>query len=1681
MAIRTATTLNLPRKQLAAGEKRLAEFKAEQMRPRTALERLVEEGPVSLKDQPNYIQRNPEAYLARPQDLTDPAYYSSKPGELEAQQEAREQWARNVEMREIQDEAERENIARDQRELERQEPIGDERYEILMDPDQRDPSSPNFAWKGEQDRLQELQQTMDSWTPEQQLEADLLAQRLSTINTLLADGFGQSIQRGDLLVKAFHQKINEQDVIAAGKVDYEGAAKDYAGTDVKMAYSDPVEADRIMDASWSKEWGELGRTLLNDDNYRTTEPVDAPPRTPAGDKAFTDYLMQNHPETKWNPLALKGLLFNPEKFNAGIYVRPSQMGLSTRSDKPHMMVDPNFLRIMNYVIEKHIFQQQFVPIAGEYEYDLMEAGVLRPAQMDLFDQDNPSSREGPEQGMYTTKTAGSGKLGREIFKEWWREVNRSRGQATDAYNLNSVTDDEYEALGAFAREVWQSVNPDLYTTDQTGDLIKYKLTSKGREALKQAALSAPDAFKTQEIPPTRISEAELGGRRTGEARRSRETTQIIKPEKPHRIIEEGRNGMESFGHQVATKRTKLFYQVGLQAMINAKGQSDLTSLGDLVKLGPEKMLAFQGEFNRKAANKADKQMMDLETAEREVAKEYDPRYEMDKQFTRFIEALNTLARYSDGLWKLKFAHQGLTSRMHVIQTRFNPQGNPWIRFATGGATPTIFSPKNNSEENNVFKELMSTMFIPGGKKATPEKRIELFNNELKKLDQPDSILATVAAEGQTVEESLMDNDTYKATTESLKGVGLAVNPQQQQKQMFNPETNQYETATSTADYIRVPEELAQVPPLNIPDSLLARTRDKSGASEDLDGLHKIEAAMELKRYLDALKNGTQFSTDINVEFDGKTHGIASYLASLGNLKAAYRTGITREAGAGKNLDKVPAAQLAGVEGQVFTLAAFNIKELGEGTFDNIKDAEGKPARFDGARYDGTNNTIYISKDDLMKKWEDKAWTKPRKQSDKSTALPIAKDAFKTFEEFVEFVKFHESMHARKMAEPRFGRQKEVLYSNQRDPETGRMLPKRDADGDLQYKYTESIGDYETRINKAALKEFQKYKKMLSQQEVAEKEGDIRDAVGYYMLENGREYAYNGYQQTDANTERLYRILELAIDDKESFLKQPIMTLSYGRIIRNLGEEVTNTIHTGKNSFGRTINGEYHKGIKDLIAEMEASGDVKLVTTDAGGYETTFKDTADVVKSFLHNMMADGINSELHPGVQAVGQALRATNVVAMLSNGIMSMNNALGVPNYIGAKETKARIDPVTGNKVLSDIAMVTSRTNPQTGKPVTVKGIAMAEAVPSGSALRDGQLGGWGRGRIIPAIIQAMDGAWMNMMFRGGSFEKIKDGYALPIFDAVKTDIKTAATVRREANKNWWNVVNTYKPWRSLFIDWTDKQLFRYEKELQQSIDAGDVPINFEAVNRSLQPFFRAGLAATIIKDPELPIEDNPNQERIARKEEERVIIGNKAKKELDQFKPYYLLLHANSSKIIDEPTNTTVRMGDLHLSTLAQLLEDTMPFRPKELGETIDKYDKAKRKEAYKQARWIVRGPILDRMKAAQDPGMTSYSPQYWRGAQPLQQIKPSEMRAIFRRIISVLKIKAVEGRFLGSADDLRTGNTKRGNINLDDKGQFNLSDVYKPRLNEAMVASIEGSFKEYIKNLPPELLRLLQIDMG
>jgi hypothetical protein len=95
-------------------------------------------------------------------------------------------------------------------------------------------------------------------------------------------------------------------------------------------------------------------------------------------------------------------------------------------------------------------------------------------------------------------------------------------------------------------------------------------------------------------------------------------------------------------------------------------------------------------------------------------------------------------------------------------------------------------------------------------------------------------------------------------------------------------------------------------------------------------------------------------------------------------------------------------------------------------------ATGEPG---GAQYDREKNIIKINTNLLSEKYNQKAWTTPRKQKDGTYAMALKEDTFTTFEEWKNFVMEHEYQHS--------------------------VQPKR--------QEIEGMGVYEDRINQGALK------------------------------------------------------------------------------------------------------------------------------------------------------------------------------------------------------------------------------------------------------------------------------------------------------------------------------------------------------------------------------------------------------------------------------------------------------------------------------------------------------------------------------------------------------------------------------------------------------------------------------------
>ena len=1168
-----------------------------------------------------------------------------------------------------------------------------------------------------------------------------------------------------------------------------------------------------------------------------------------------------HPTHTYNPYSTKSILLNPEGFDAGVIGEnpfighnkgPSMEKMDNISKLPkieRMMIDPMFGVIANAVFEKYLLQTQFVPTAGE-AHPAVEAIVKRgilPSRKPKGTDENKLTDTSEKEGMETppqnevwvpkldkdgepvqrsdgsivmlyggvTRLAGSATIGREAFKEWKRWQNHTMGRPTDAYDENSVSNSEYEVIGTFIRELYQRTNPDLYKVERLNGKQYYKLTDTGLRALQQAADAAPNAFKAREVKGRTVSrnvvEFETKGKR--EVTTVVHTGQIAQQE-------EARQNFQSVAMKIDTLRNKLAYQVAAPALVAAKNQVTLDPLGDFFDIGPEKFDEFRGTFKRKVAEvRRENPDMSIKDAENLVwsreGENYRPEYEMDKQITRFLEFLNTVGRDSDQAMYLDVVIQKLTGRMHVAQTRFNPQLKPWMRYVIGGVLHSEFHPNKPSEEHGIFKEEMAKRFIRGAKDLLPKERIARFDEEIESYlvnKDPNSLFAQIYNEGAAVEASLISDEDLKTYNKEFSKVGLATQPTRFEEGTKDAKLDRaaqmskglsqgsvktgfdaiMEEEGVGPEYISVPESIGSIPRLDIPESLMARTRGGNNKSEGIEGLQIIEGAIEFKRYMDARNAYKPFRTNLQVEYDGKTHGPSSMLALVGALKAAYRIGLLRK------------------PNQPLKLGPIDAKDL------------------------------------------------------------------------------------------------------------------VDMDPDADAVYVDEVA------------------------------GDLRDAMGAFMLENKDAYAenYTGISGLKNNLNAtLSNMIEAAVRDREHYLKKPPMVLTYGRLLKNLKEEIFEVIFVGES----TEQISKLKEDKEFMAAFEKNK--KDPNQNVDGYIT----------DFLHTILADAIDTQLHPAVIEFGQLMRANALVAALTDEVMVVKNASGIDQYVGARETVVKRDQ-DGEVIEGDIFVESGG-----GKAGNVSAnYVLGKSRPAGSAMKNGIPGGHGRGRGVPAVAQGIDGDWMMRLYSGKSWEILSDipnFWLLGVFDAGVTNISSAAEVRRQANKAWKTSVKEFYPWKHTLVVQPKQSFAKLYKRLgfdpQEkkwiSEDHANMKIPFIDF-REKYGNWPNNVVAPNKSDPSTL----PTQVYYQGGGRDRREIGKFASDLEGPYKLYYYLLH---------DTSPGESEGDLSLKSLYRAIDDAMiqrgkhGFRPRkglikdEDGKVIQKpesytdYEKEKQKHVKKVVHAMIR----------------------------------------------------------------------------------------------------------------------------
>jgi hypothetical protein len=172
--------------------------------------------------------------------------------------------------------------------------------------------------------------------------------------------------------------------------------------------------------------------------------------------------------------------------------------------------------------------------------------------------------------------------------------------------------------------------------------------------------------------------------------------------------------------------------------------------------------------------------------------------------------------------------------------------------------------------------------------------------------------------------------------------------------------------------------------------------EKSIKIANLEITQKVNSKGNIEREIKNVDNGKSLLNVITPE--GK-----SMFFSLPNLNEA----VDNQSQAVKDVigDVNIAKKLAALEG---AKPAETYKGIEVINTTSIKTATGEPG---AAQYNRTENKILVNRELLQKKFDEKAWTKPRKQKDGSFATALPENAFATYEEFEKFVIEHEFQHS----------------------------------------------------------------------------------------------------------------------------------------------------------------------------------------------------------------------------------------------------------------------------------------------------------------------------------------------------------------------------------------------------------------------------------------------------------------------------------------------------------------------------------------------------------------------------------------------------------------------------------------------------------------------------------------------
>ena len=577
-----------------------------------------------------------------------------------------------------------------------------------------------------------------------------------------------------------------------------------------------------------------------------------------------------------NPVNPVKVLADQNSFDAGII--DAQTG--------GVKVDPTFAVVGTIATEK-FFNNQALGKSTETDINVDEMFNVDP------ESDKPSQVDIP------TKAKGITQLGRTVWQEYMREKAVRDGKPSDEYLLTrkQPSREELDYVGAMLKETYAEANPDMVTRAQGPDgQVHFTPTNKGLQQMKTADDYAGNPFDfANEVKPLQSPSPAQAGQLQFEGNvRTREfTTDPVKRKRDEslKVITEARENFNRMGRKVDSRGKAILFQNGAAALQEAFAYFEVaqgsdhtqpapegeSAFADTFQIGREKYQSLLGEKRRlevavqiaqqkvlEAGNPDAKARAEASVQAKQLAFDaYSPDQVYKSVVNKFIESLNTVARYDNQVAYNTFYTIMLNGRLGIQQNKLDPQADKVVRFALRVADkPVEVNPsQGDNYATKSFKEIATVMFLDG-KRDHPRTRLQKFNEQ---YDGPR--MQALIKLGKELNESQITPEQTAAAGDLLRQVELR--------------------DRDGRGVINIPPGLQQT---SVPQysQALKEELGKHGAEERT---YVMEFLQDLANYDAAKQRGGSFSTSYEAEMDGITHGVASNGAALGVAETMLRSGV----------------------------------------------------------------------------------------------------------------------------------------------------------------------------------------------------------------------------------------------------------------------------------------------------------------------------------------------------------------------------------------------------------------------------------------------------------------------------------------------------------------------------------------------------------------------------------------------------------------------------------------------------------------------------------------------------------------------------------------------------------------------------------------------------------------------